>query len=400
MTSTLFFCVILQRNFEYMGKRIELLLLLCCLLCTSCFKDEPLNDECDIEAAYVHVDDLNSVFYSAKDTLVSVLYTSDKVVFNVRRTADVKNLAPVFKITDGATIQPANGSVQDFTNPVTYTVTSENGQYKRTYTVEFSKQARMVSDILKFDFENYCIDRKYGSFYEWFELDEDGKEWSRSWANGNLGFGLSGGGTDPDKYPTTVEKNGYEGAALKLVTCSTGVFGAMAKKYIAAGNLFLGEFDLSVATTDAMRSTRFGVKFDRKPIKITGYYKYKPGSPFKDAQNNDVAGRIDKGDVYAVFYRNEDENGKDVILYGDDVLTNRHILAIARIENMQPASEWTPFEIPFVYTKDVDLDLLEGNGYNLTVCFSSSVDGAKFEGALGSTLLIDKVRIYCEEEAE
>lgn len=124
MTTTLFFCVILQRNFEYMGKRIEFLLLLCCLLCTSCFKDEPLNDECDIEAAYVHVDDLNSVFYSAKDTLVSVLYTSDKVVFNVRRTADVKNLAPVFKITDGATIQPANGSVQDFTNPVTYTVTS------------------------------------------------------------------------------------------------------------------------------------------------------------------------------------------------------------------------------------------------------------------------------------
>ena len=96
--------------------------------------------------------------------LVSVLYTSDKVVFNVRRTADVKNLAPVFKITDGATIQPANGSVQDFTNPVTYTVTSQNGQYKRTYTVEFSKQTRMVSDILKFDFENYCIDRKYGSF--------------------------------------------------------------------------------------------------------------------------------------------------------------------------------------------------------------------------------------------
>ena len=39
-------------------------------------------------------------------------------------------------------------------------------------------------------------------------------------------------------------------------------------------------------------------------------------------------------------------------------------------------------------------------GYNLTVCFSSSIDGAAFEGAIGSTLLIDKVRIYCEEEAE
>ena len=187
---------------------------------------------------------------------------------------------------------------------------------------------------------------------------------------------------------------------MKLVTCSTGFFGAMAKKYIAAGNLFLGEFDLSVATTEPLKSTRFGVKFDRKPIKMTGFYQYKPGSPFKDAQNKDVEGRVDKGDIYAVFYRNEDENGKEVVLYGDDVLTNRYIVAKARVENLQPVNEWTPFEISFVYTKDVDLDLLDGNGYNLTVCFSSSIDGATFEGAIGSTLLIDKVRIECEEEAE
>ena len=383
-----------------MGKMIEIVFLSCFLLCTSCFKDEPLNDECDIEAAYVHVDDLNSAFYSAKDTLVNVLYTSDKVVFNVRRTADVSNLAPRFKITDGATIQPANGSVHDFTNPVTYTVTSENGQYTRTYTVEFSKQARMVSDVLNLDFENYCIDRKFGTFYEWYEVDEDGKEWPKSWACGNVGYALSGATTNADDFPTTVLKDGYDGAAQKLTTLPTGVLASWAKKYIAAGNLFLGEFDLAKATTDALKSTRFGVKFDRKPIKMSGYYQYKPGSPFKDAQNNDVAGRVDQGDIYAVFFRNEDENGKEVILYGDDVLTNRYIVAKARFENMQSANEWTPFEILFVYDKEVDLDLLNDNGYNLTVCFSSSIDGANFEGAIGSTLLIDKVRIVCEQEVE
>ena len=136
-------------------------------------------------------------------------------------------------------------------------------------------------------------------------------------------------------------------------------------------------------------------------INKTGYYQYKPGSPFKDAQNNDVAGRIDKGDVYAVFFRNEDENGNEVVLYGDDVLTNKHIVAKARIENMEDTKgEWKTFEIPFVYDKEIDLDLLDANGYSLTVCFSSSIDGATFEGAIGSTLLIDKVRIECEEEAE
>ena len=86
-----------------------------------------------------------------------------------------------------------------------------------------------------------------------------------------------------------------------------------------------------------------------------------------------------------------------------DALTNKHIVAKARIENMEDTKgEWKTFEIPFVYDndKEIDLDLLDANGYSLTVCFSSSIDGATFEGAIGSTLLIDKVRIECEEEAE
>ena len=47
---------------------------------TSCFKDEPLNAECDIEQAYIHVDNPEAMFFSKNDTLQKVLYTEKDVL--------------------------------------------------------------------------------------------------------------------------------------------------------------------------------------------------------------------------------------------------------------------------------------------------------------------------------
>ncbi|MBQ5996314.1 MAG: PCMD domain-containing protein, partial [Bacteroidales bacterium] len=99
-----------------------------------------------------------------------------------------------------------------------------------------------------------------------------------------------------------------------------------------------------------------------------------------------------------VFYRNTDAAGRRVTLYGDDVLTSPHVVAVARMTDMAPAGHWTAFEMAFSYLGDVDPELLKENGYNFTIVFSSSFNGAMFEGAVGSTLLIDKVRIICETE--
>ena len=43
--------------------------------------------------------------------------------------------------------------------------------------------------------------------------------------------------------------------------------------------------------------------------------------------------------------------------------------------------------------KSIDPDKLEKGIYKLGIVFSSSVDGAKFEGAVGRTLHIDQVEI-------
>ena len=107
---------------------------------TSCFKDEPINAECDIEQAYIATNgEWENFLLNATDTLKNVMSTDQEISFLVKRGTDLSHFAPKFNLTPGATLSPANGSEQDFTNgPVIYTVTSEDGNWKRQYKVGFT----------------------------------------------------------------------------------------------------------------------------------------------------------------------------------------------------------------------------------------------------------------------
>ena len=365
------------------------------LALSSCFKDEAPNAECDIIEASLHVDNPTDIFYNPTDTLVRVLYTDDNISFSVRRKADLTALAPTFLITDGATISPASGSVHDFSKgPVIYTVTSEDKEWSRSYKVSFIPVIRTSKDTLSFNFEDYHLDSK-GKYYIWCEEHEDGNMYD-DWATGNAGYGLTNGSAGPEAYPSTVLDEGYEGKGVKLVTCSTGPFGQMVKLPLAAGNLFLGTFDMSIALKTPRLATGFGLPFDKKPKTFTGYYKYTPGEKFQNKDESIVEGKVDEASVYAILYRNHDEDGNPVVLNGDNVQTSPLIVAKAIAANIVPTDKWTQFTVDFSYLEDFDLDLLENRGYNLAVVFSSSADGAFFQGAIGSTLCIDNVKIICE----
>ncbi|WP_240513502.1 PCMD domain-containing protein [Prevotella sp. P3-122] len=365
------------------------------LALSSCFKDEAPNAECDIIEACLHVDNPTDIFYNPTDTLVRVLYTDDNISFSVRRKADLTSLAPTFRITDGATISPASGSVHDFSKgPVIYTVTSEDKEWSRSYKVSFIPVIRTSKDTLSFNFEDYHLDSK-GKYYIWCEKHEDGNMYD-DWATGNAGYGLTNGSAGPEAYPSTVLDEGYEGKGVKLVTCSTGPFGQMVKLPLAAGNLFLGTFDMSIALKTPRLATGFGLPFDKKPKTFTGYYKYTPGEKFQNKDESIVEGKVDEASVYAILYRNHDEDGNPVVLNGDNVQTSPLIVAKAIAANIVPTDKWTQFTVDFSYLEDFDLDLLENRGYNLAVVFSSSADGAFFQGAIGSTLCIDNVKIICE----
>ncbi len=365
---------------------------------TSCFKDEPLNAECDILEASVSVSKPEDMFYHSSDSKLQVPYTDSTIIFNVRRHAELNAIAPHFTLTDGATIVPENGSLQDFSKgPVTYTVTSEDKQWNRRYAVSFLPVVQTVSDTIRFDFEHYELEQKELKYYTWYYIGEDGQRHDY-WATGNQGLIMIKGSAPPEDYPSVPAKDGHSGSYAKLTTQSTGWLGAFAHKPLAAGNLYLGSFDFRMAMHDAMKATKFGIPFDKKPIKLTGWYRYKPGKKYQDKAGKTVPNRTDSASIYAVFYRNADEQDNPVTLYGDDVLTNKHILAIAKVAEVKTTDQWTPFEVVFDYTQQPDERILANRGYNLTVVFSSSERGAQFEGAIGSELSIDEVRIICAKE--
>lgn len=369
---------------------------------TSCFKDEPLNAECDIEQAYIHVDNPLGMFFQQTDTLVNVLSTAEDINFVVRKTTNLTALAPIFNLTPGATIYPDNGSEQDFSNgPIVYTTSSEDGQYKRNYRVNFI----FSKDMLEYNFENFSLNTNapVNKYYVWTDLDDEGNPLN-NWATGNPGYRMAKGSAQPDEYPTTPwSEEGHE-TCVKLTTCETGKFGSDRKMPIAAGNLFLGEFDTKKALTanaagvKGVLATKFGLPIGSQPVSFSGFYKYKRGDVFTD-KNNEVKDSKDCGSIYAVFYDNHDANGEPFVLHGDDVLSSDQIISIANIGQIDDTPEWTAFNLNFKLQpgKAIDPVKLANRGYSLAIVSSSSINGATFEGAVGSTLWIDDFSIKCAE---
>ena len=369
----------------------------------SCFKDEAPNAECDITKAWIHADNPAEMFFQPTDTAINVLYDKNEITFTVRRNADITALAPRFEITEGATISPENGSVHDFSKgPVVYTVTSEDKQWNRKYTVSFKPTTVIQSSTVLFDFENasvYNDEKKKVGYYKWYETQPDGTK-LEYWSNANAGYALSKSSATPEEFPS-VSVDGYEGRCVKLTTCSTGSWGELVRRPLAAGNFFIGEFDVSLALTNTLHTTRMGRPFAKKPLKVTGMYKYKAGDVFWSYVNYKLEKHPeikDRAAIYASFYRNHDAQGNEVMLYGEDSKTNPNIVAIAEVADIPETDTWTPFEMTFTYSTDIDMDELERQGYSLTIVFTSSTQGAYYEGAPGSTLYIDNVRLECEEE--
>ena len=373
---------------------------------TSCFKDEPLNAECDIEQAYIHPGPLLKLWFAnAADTLVNVQSDQDKIEFTMRPFANLKKQAPMFRLTPGATILPESGSVHDFAKgPVTYVVTSEDKKWTRTYQVSIKKGQTSMSNEFEFEFENAYLNKGY---YNWKE-NWNGEELD-IWATGNPGFKISNSSAKPEEYPTTMIEDGYQGKGVKLTTQRTSKLADMVKKPIAAGNLFIGQFDATDALRDAMKATKFGrpFSFSSKPLKLEGWYKYQAGEKFTDKEMKELD-RKDYGTIYAVLYENIDEKGNQVVLYGDNVQSSKQIVALALVgethdDNGKVAigntPEWHHFSVDFDYQsygKTIDPLKLKNGGYSLTIVCSSSSDGANFLGAVGSTLWVDSFKLICK----
>lgn len=347
-------------------------------LVASCIKDEALNAEADILTCVVPGDVLN------REPIIG----NEQIILPLNNKVDLTRLAPEFTLTDGATIFPPSGTVRDFTtDTVTYTVTSQDGNWKKKYKVNTVFSG--LPTTYHFEETIPFTDKKGKTIYYNFR-ETDGIN-ALDWANANEGFNYTGVKANPEDYPTAPAPGGVKGNCVKLTTKSTGSLGAMLKMYIAAGNLFTGSF--SIVIPEVVKATKFGVPFTHIPTSLKGYYKYKAGAEFT------VSGKVDPSrkdifDIYAVFYET-DENVKT--LDGTNILTSSNIVSIARIGSAaKETDQWTEFNLPFKTKqggKTVDLLKLGEGKYNLAIVFSSSIKGDYFEGAVGSTLYIDEVEV-------
>lgn len=369
---------------------------------TSCIQDEAPNVEAAIDGCEGENILLTNISHNTKEIEV---YMADM---------DMSKQTLVFTLADKATIQLDDPETND-TQPALqkdttwtcqcdfsqnkqrhFTVKSESGSNQATYTLSINTIE--LSDYTKYSFEELKETTPYHVLYL---TTESG---IMQWASGNPGFEISGMAQDAEDYPTAQSSDGYSGKCVKLTTRDTGNFGKPIGMPIAAGNLFIGSFDVQNAIQHPLQATLFGFPFTKKPVRMTGYYKYKAGETFTDENKKEEVSKSDMGDIYAALY--ESFTG-DYSLNGDlfpqDKPIDKHIVSLARIgqdgnPTMAETDQWTRFELSFEPQngKTIDEERLRNGEYKLAIVFTSSIEGAYFRGAVGSELYVDEVEIVCE----
>ena len=334
------------------------------LLATSCIQDEVPNVEAAIDGCT-----------GANIQLANIDATHKEIEVYVLDGTDVSRQELNFTLADGASIQADEQEAgdqppyYDFSQQTLrrFTVTSEDGNTQATYIVRINKMELPTH----YSFENLRATTPYHIFYL---TNESG---IMQWASGNPGYGKS----------------------VRLTTSDTGAFGEPIGMPIAAGNLFIGSFDVQNAVLAPREATHFGFPFTKMPVRLTGWYKYKRGDVFTDEDKNVIDGETDMGDIYALLYEaptaDYTVDGNALPLVG---AINKNIALMARIPDMRETDEWTYFDLPFEQQngKTVDPEGLANGKYKLAIVFSSSIGGGFFRGAIGSELCIDEVEVICE----
>lgn len=382
--------------------KLFILYLLVGVLMTSCIKDEAPNAEADITGISFEEDILANSYID-----MNPAYDDNQKAYpiriNVKEGTDMTSLAPIFELTPGATISPASGSIQDLTNPkLRYTVTSEDKAWHRIYAI-IAKEQKASNIPTLFHFESVNLIKGISSaddpekkkyYHEFYEKEN---ETELTWASGNEGFNFAMSNASTSEYPTVQYDEGKVGKCVKLETKLTGSLGELVKMPIAAGNLFIGRFDMKNAISNPLGATRFGTPFYNKPLRLTGYYKYKAGKQFYE--NGGYTSRKDIFNIYAIFY----EATKDTDMLDGNLpnLNYEHpnMVALAVISNPHETDEWEFFDLSFDYErygKTIDAAKLAKGEYKVSIIFAASKDGATFEGAPGSTLLLDEVELIYE----
>ena len=311
---------------------------------------------------------------------------------NDAATAEELQLVPTITISDKATISPASGVVQDFSGgkKVSYIVVAENGMTK-TYVVSIDGKT------VFYDFEDWTVDLSQATEdYQYPIIGQDYKNTDWASCNGAVMFIKAFGPMNGILYTggwamnsTTDCHSGSKALELESIDTEGGNIWGQNVPKVTAGTAFLGKFEAMNALEDPMTTTSFGIKYTQQPLEVKGFYKYTPGDKFYNAEGTLVANAKDACAISAVLYEVEDY---EETLDGNTIYESNKIIASAMFTDDKKTEVYTPFKLDLTYTKDYDAT----KKYKFAIIFSASKDGAAYNAAVGSKLLIDDVTVIAK----
>ena len=306
------------------------------------------------------------------------------ITFSVDENATDEQLAalvPTIQVSDGAEYTLGTGS---YSNGKTVTVVAENGDVA-VYTVKVASK----TNTLKYTFDEWETEGNYDYPAPRAEL-----------ASSLEGASFIAGTYGVPVLKSTDDKVAGD-AAIKLVTLDTSASATSLIPAVTSGSLFTGVFDLQsiiggifTGNVDRLGATEFGIPYDKKPLRFTGYYKYTPGEKFIDGTDyKDIVTRdqVDECSIQAVLYEAATD---DFVLTGHDINKSETRVAVAALPDGSAKAEWTAFDLEFEWLDGKTYDPTKS--YKLAIVCSSSKEGDLFKGAGGSTLMLDELEVIGE----
>jgi hypothetical protein len=314
------------------------------------------------------------------DSRVVISGTAPEVLLNIPESAFPLHILPEITVSRKAVLDNyQNGSFLEFesySDFYTITVTAENGTEK--------------------DWKIRLVNKK--------QLDNSDFElWSKVSTNmlaesidpiPGIGRGWATANNLMVKGTVAVNHSPY-GKAAEL---STSVITSYPKNLITAATLFLGRFDMEGLPLETPKKmTKFGIPFDMVPVAIEIDAKYSPGPVYQRSKHisgsgisgeyvlETVAGQ-DKGHIWAELIH---WSGDSQLDYSGDPQNGLYVLARAEYV-FTGESDWKRIHIPLTRLRS------DYAPTHLLVVMTSSIEGDRFIGAVGSKLTVDNFELKYE----
>lgn len=286
--------------------------------------------------------------------------------------------------TSWSTVPSANVSTSGNTFSATLTGLSASTTYKYRISVDGSAGSEQTfTTAAATPLEN-------GAMEEW---SQDGKQWN-PWAAGNNAFwGTGNKGSSILSSIGNITSPTDESVSGKAAYLES----KDAWLKLAAGNLFIGDFDLD-GTNGLLH---FGRPFTSFPTALRLYYKYTPaiisivGSSIEETLPSSLKNMVGQSDLFHIYIALSDKSEPYEIRNNPDKRqlfdpNDANIIAYGEYTSSEPVTSYKELEIPLEYRAT------NRTPKYIIIVASSSKYGDYYLGGVGSKLWLDEMELVYE----